>query len=318
MSQSGTITHNLQAEDILPLRGEVARSAGGGSHIVEASATIGTFDGVHRGHRYLLKQLRSLAQEQGLATLALTFRQHPAVTLGHAAPPQLCTLEEKVEHLGQEVDHVEVLDFSSEMAALTAREFMQLLHDTYGVRLLLLGHDHRFGRPTDHDDYERDGREVGIDVQRALPLPGICSTAIRKALISGDLIAANTMLGRPYRLSGSVVHGRHMGHTIGFPTANLNTPLLLPKSGVYAVRVTGADLAGVPALLNIGHRPTLDNGSDVTVEVHIPHFSGDLYGASLHVDLMRYLRPEQSFPSLAALRTQIEDDLLALNSLLPL
>lgn len=292
------------------------------------AATIGTFDGVHRGHRYLLRQLREQAAERGMATMAMTFLLHPAVTLGHPAPPQLCKLVDKVERLRQEVDDVEVLDFDADMARLTAREFMQYLRDEYGVRLLLLGHDHRFGRPSPDDDDERDGRELGIEIVRALPLPisetdptlgTISSSAIRRALIEGRLDDANDWLGGPHALSGPVVRGHQVGRTLGFPTANLRCDQLLPKAGVYAVWVTEIpDMfpepallpeAGLAALLNIGHRPTVQNGSELSVEVHIPGFSGDLYNRYLRLDLLRRLRDEQQFPSLEALQKQIALDI---------
>lgn len=286
------------------------------------AATIGTFDGVHRGHCYLLRQLRERAAERGLQTLALTFRQHPALTLGYPAPPALSLLADKVEHLCREVDAVEVLDFTAEMAHLTAREFMQHLRDHYGVRLLLLGHDHHFGRPTPDDDYERDARELDIELIRALPLAvdadnpsrgTISSSAIRRALMEGRLDEANEALGRPYTLSGTVVRGHQVGRTLGFPTANLRCEQLLPLAGVYAVEVANTAVAdgasALPALLNIGHRPTVQNGNDLSVEVHIPGFSGDLYGQTLSVTLLRRLRDEQQFPSLEALRGQIAQDI---------
>lgn len=295
------------------------------------AATIGTFDGVHRGHRYLLAQLREQAARRGMSTMALTFLQHPATTLGRPAPPMLTTMVDKLDRLTDEVDDVEVLDFDADMARLTAREFMQYLRDHYGVRLLLLGHDHRFGRPSPDDDDERDGRELGIEIVRALPLPisetdptlgTISSSAIRRALIEGRLDDANDWLGGPHVLSGPVVRGHQVGRTLGFPTANLRCDQLLPKAGVYAVWVTEMpDMfpepvlipeRGLPALLNIGHRPTVQNGSELSVEVHIPGFSGNLYNRYLRLDLLRRLRDEQQFPSLEDLRSQIQRDLAAL------
>lgn len=286
------------------------------------ACTIGTFDGVHRGHRYLLQQLRTLAAERNLQTLALTFLQHPATTLGHTAPPQISSLPDKVRLLAEEVEKVEVLDFTPDMARLTACEFMQYLRDNYGVSLLLLGHDHHFGRPTPDDDYERDARQLGIELHRALPLGinaadaslgTISSSVIRRALVEGRLADANDWLGHPYNLTGSVVHGRQVGRSLGFPTANLQCSQLLPQTGVYAVRVEAedADIPGLSgtALLNIGHRPTLQNGTDLSVEVHIPGFSGDLYGQTLRLHLLRRLREERQFPTLDALREQIARDL---------
>lgn len=271
------------------------------------ACTIGCFDGVHQGHRFLLQQLRALAEEQGMQTLALTFRRHPAAVLGKPVPPQLCTLEEKERLLKEQADEAKILDFTEEMAHLTAKEFMQKLRDEYGVGLLLLGYDHRFGRPTPDDDYERDGHALGIEVLRAEPLPGISSSAIRQALQQGRIAEANEMLGRPYTLTGTVEKGRQVGRSIGFPTANISTPLLIPMTGVYAATTPYG-----PALVNIGHRPTLQNGSDLSIEAHIIGYEGNLYGQLLSVSLLRRLRDEQAFPTLEALRQQIENDMKSL------
>lgn len=271
------------------------------------ACTIGCFDGVHQGHRFLLQQLRAQAEERGMQTLALTFRRHPAAVLGKTVPPQLCTLEEKERLLKEQAREVKILDFTEEMARLTAKEFMQKLRDEYGVGLLLLGYDHRFGRPTPDDDYECDGHALGLEVRRAESLPGVSSSAIRQALLQGRIADANEMLGRPYTLCGTVVAGRQVGRSIGFPTANISSPLLIPKTGVYTATTPYG-----PALVNIGHRPTLNNGSDISIETHIKDFRGDLYGQPLSVSLLRRLRDEQAFPSLEALRRQIENDLKSL------
>lgn len=281
-------------------------------------ATIGTFDGVHLGHRYLLQQLREVASLHNMRTLALTFSNHPSVTLGREAPPMLCSLEDKVATLSQWADEVEVLDFTDEIARLTAREFMQVLRDEYDVRFLLLGYDHRFGRPSADDDYEAIGRELGIIVKRATPFYVgdrlVSSTAIRKTLLEGDVCTANAMLGCPYILRGAVVRGHQVGRTLGFPTANISTSQLLPKPGVYVVQV--AEISDetdknspVWAILNIGYRPTLDNGDELSVEVHIPGFEGDLYGRVLSLLICDRLRDEQKFSSLEDLRTQITKDI---------
>lgn len=288
------------------------------------AATIGTFDGVHRGHCFLLQQLREVARLHNLSTLALTFREHPTVTLGRQAPPQLSTIEDKLSSLRKEVDEVRVLHFTPDMARLTAREFMQLLRDQYSVRLLLLGHDHRFGRPQPDDDYERFGRELGIEIHRAEPLyltsdptVAVSSTAIRQALQEGRLAEAQQMLGRPYSIVGEVVRGFQVGRTIGFPTANIAMPLLVPASGVYAVEVQlpaaeGSAPRVMLGVLNVGSRPTLNNGSETSVEVHIPGYQGDLYGCALKVAFIRRLRDEQKFASLEALKAQIARDIAAL------
>lgn len=284
------------------------------------AATIGTFDGVHRGHCFLLQQLREVARLHNLSTLALTFREHPTVTLGRQAPPQLSTIEDKLSSLRKEVDEVRVLHFTPDMARLTAREFMQLLRDQYGVRLLLLGHDHRFGRPQPDDDYERFGRELGIEIHRAEPLyltsdptVAVSSTAIRQALQEGRLAEAQQMLGRPYTIEGEVVRGYQVGRTIGFPTANIRTSLMVPRAGVYhAYAVIGSERCN--AVLNIGTRPTLNNGTETSVEVHIPGYSGELYGRQLRIEILERLRDERKFESLEALRMQISADVQSIKN----
>ncbi|MBQ0165297.1 MAG: riboflavin biosynthesis protein RibF [Bacteroidaceae bacterium] len=269
--------------------------------------TIGTFDGVHRGHRFLLSQLGEWARRKGLRTLALTFDRHPAGVVGRAEPPALCTVEEKRALLAELADGVEVMPFTPALARLSAYGFMRLLKEERGAELLLLGYDHRFGHPQEGDDYRRDARSLGIELHRAEPLAGVSSTAIRQALAEGRLAEANDLLGRPYRLTGTVVHGRHVGSTIGFPTANLSTQQALPRTGVYA----GACTLG-PCLINVGRRPTLQNGTDVTVEVHVPGFEGNLYGQPLSVSLQRRLRSERQFPDIDSLRLQIQNDIAQL------
>lgn len=248
-----------------------------------------------------------------LSTLALTFREHPTVTLGRQAPPQLSTIEDKLSSLRKEVDEVRVLHFTPDMARLTAREFMQYLRDEYNVGMLLLGYDHRFGRPQAHDDYERDGRALGIEVLRAQPLAGVSSTAIRTALAEGRVEDAHRMLGRPYTIEGEVVRGYQVGRTIGFPTANIRTSLMVPRAGVYhAYAVIGSERCN--AVLNIGTRPTLNNGTETSVEVHIPGYSGELYGRQLRIEILERLRDERKFESLEALRMQISADVQSIKN----
>lgn len=285
------------------------------------AATIGCFDGAHRGHLRLLQQLHALAAPRGMHTMALTFSCHPSEVLGRTPPPQLCTLEDKQQWLSAGVESVEVLPFTRALAALTAKDFMQHLRDQYDVRLLLIGYDHHFGRPQPTDDYERDGRALGIEICRALPLQAdaatgitISSSAIRQALREGRVEAAWQMLGRPYQIVGEVVRGFQVGRTIGFPTANIATGLLVPASGVYAVEVHLPAEAGcaprvMPGVLNVGTRPTIGNGAEPSVEVHIPGYQGDLYGQQLRVEILRKLRDERKFESLEALKAQIAEDI---------
>jgi riboflavin kinase/FMN adenylyltransferase len=287
-------------------------------------ATIGFFDGVHRGHQYLIRQVRDEALRRGARSLLITFDRHPrSVFAPDSAPPLLTTADEKMLQLrATGVDDIFVLPFDRAMAALTAREFMnQVLKEQLGVTTLVIGYDHHFGRPQgeNFEDYQTLGREVGIDVFLAHELEGehVSSSAIRRALETGDIATANHLLGRPYSWTGRVVHGHAVGRQIGFPTANLEAiepEQQLPARGAYAVEVlkTSCDSlatdAKVSAMLNIGCRPTLDNGSDTSIEAHLFDFEGDLYGQTLSLFFIARLREECRFTSEEALAQQLQLD----------
>lgn len=289
-------------------------------------ATIGFFDGVHKGHLCLVEQLLEQSRALGLGSLIVTFDRHPRQVL-HAdyIPSLLSTLDEKVALLRQTgVDEVRVLHFTPEMACMAAREFMRdVLRDELNVRALLMGYDHRFG----HDgglfsDYFTWGRELGIEVILATEYPEskVSSSVIRKSLSMGDVSAANELLGRPYQLRGVVVGGHRIGHTIGFPTANLSLPegKLVPGCGVYAVRVLLPDGVKRGGMLCIGSRPTMQNGEDVSVEVNIFDFQGDLYNKEIELEFVCRLRDEFVFPSKEALCQQLQLDEKAAREILGL
>lgn len=281
-------------------------------------ATIGVFDGVHRGHRLLFEQLQSLAHAEGLQPVIYTFRQHPLEVLRGQSPAMLTTLEERVAML-QHFAEVRLLDFR-EVQHLTAEDFMHRLHDEDGVQTLLMGYDHRFGsdRLTDFADYQRLAALVGLQVRHATEcldegLP-VSSSRIRHLIEQGRIEDANRLLGYPYAISGMVVHGNGIGSTLGFPTANISysPSKLLPLSGVYSATV---DIQGMSflhekgrAVVNIGTNPTVGN-IRTTVEAHLLDFSGSLYDHTLTIHFQRFIRPEHRFSSLAALTDQIHSDL---------
>lgn len=282
-------------------------------------ATIGFFDGVHQGHHYLLRNLVTLAQQQGCPSMVITFAEHPRMVLQKDYIPLLLTSNTEKEAFIKQagVDEVVFLDFTTEMAALTARQFMEVyLKERYGIHTLLVGYDHHFGSTKGEgiEDYKRYGVELGIEV---IPCEGIqvetynvSSTVVRKLLHSGDVAEAQKCLGRPYTLTGTVIEGRKVGRKLGFPTANLyvDAPFkLIPACGVYAVwaEVEGVCHGGV---LNIGSRPTLNNGQDVSIEVHLFDFDAQIYDASVTLHFVSHLREEQCFASLDALKAQIHDD----------
>ena len=284
-------------------------------------ATIGSFDGVHRGHLCLLKQVRKIADERGLKAMAVTFSLSPKSVLGGSDMARLNSMEERVALLTQAgMDEVALLDFTHEMAAMTAHDFMQqVLKEQLGVAVLVIGYDHRFGRGrTDgFDDYVRYGRELGIEVVRGEACmedgEAVSSTRIRHCITEGRVTEAAHLLGYNYRLCGTVVGGYRVGRKIGFPTANIgNTDnKLLPADGVYAVRVNcipeDSQFSKL-GMLNIGHRPTVNNGEERSIEVHILDFEGDLYGQSLCVEFVKRIRDEQTFGNLEALMAQLEAD----------
>lgn len=284
-------------------------------------ATIGFFDGVHRGHRFLIDALRRMAAERDMESAVITFEEHPQTVIRGIEQPLLTTFDERTALL-QSTGITEIFCFHFELIRdMDAEDFLALLHQRCGVDVLLMGYDHRFGRNlcsiTDLQSDEVRLR-TGVEVQTMTELPDaghVSSSAIRRALAIGDIERANTMLGYPYSLEGRVVSGRQIGRQIGFPTANLQvTPSkMLPLPGVYAASVILDDEPDQSraAILNIGSNPTL-NATELTVEIHIPGFDGNLYDHHLRVNLCRFIREEQRFDSLEALRLQIANDLLCL------
>lgn len=285
------------------------------------AATIGTFDGVHLGHRHLLAQLCTLARHTGLEPLAVTFSSHPLTLIRpEDAPKPLMPLQLRLHELHSLGVATLVLPFTAELRSLTAGEFMAMLHSRYGVDALLMGFNNRIGSdgPYTPEQYQAIGLQAGLRcVATATPLHSgdTSSSAIRRAISLGRMEQAADMLGRPYRISGKVVHGRRLGRTLGFPTANVLTAAttLLPPPGVY---VATTDL-GPGAVVNIGHRPTVAAPDEPpTVEAHLLDYSGDLYDTTLSLDLLTRLRPERKFPSLDALRQAIAADTLSAKALI--
>ena len=300
------------------------------SNNLPSVATIGFFDGVHRGHRFLIDQVRREAAARGLESAAVTFPVHPRQVLQSDYRPKLLTTpQEKLALLAETgIDTCILLDFTPHLASLSAREFMEVLKHRYRIRALLIGYDHRFGhnRSEDFGDYVRYGRELGIDIRPAeafrLPdAPGgepVSSSLIRRLLLAGDVAQAATCLGYPYFLNGTVVSGRRIGHQLGYPTANLrpdHPDKLIPANGVYAVRVEteGRTYGG---MLNIGRRPTLDNGDDRSIEVHIFDFDRDIYHEPLRLSFIRRIREERKFDSVDQLTEQLHRDATTIRALL--
>ena len=284
--------------------------------------TVGTFDGVHRGHQLVLARLGARARELGLPGVLVTFDPHPLEVVNPAAAPPLLTVgDEKTEVLAESpVDYVVVVPFTATLARYEAADFVDIvLRERLGVQELLIGHDHGLGRARsgDADTLQKLGKSRGFAVEVVGAVEGndgrpISSTTIRRAVAGGDLARAADGLGRDYSASGSVVRGDGRGRTIGFPTLNITHPpprKLLPPEGVYAVRVqTPAGPAG--GMMNLGPRPTF--GDTVSsLEVHCFDLDADLYGARVRVDFVARLRETRKFDGVTELRAQLARDEIA-------
>lgn len=283
-------------------------------------ATVGFFDGVHAGHRFLLNQLKAIAKQQNRPSVVFTFAEHPRKVLhSDFQPAILTTLQEKIIQLESTgIDLCVVLHFTPEMAKLTAQEFLKnILTEQYNVRTLLVGHDHRFGhnRSDGFPEYKQYGKAVGMEVIQATRHTTeeddhISSSKVRLALQTGDIAHANRLLTYEYSIRGKVVSGFKVGRKIGFPTANIapeNAEKLIPAIGVYAVRVICNSQAH-KGMLNIGQRPTLDNGTQISIEVHIIGFDRDIYNESLRMDFVQKIRDEQKFDNVEQLIAQLHKD----------
>lgn len=286
---------------------------------------IGTFDGVHLGHRALLDELRQQGQRLGLKPLLITFSPNPITILApNQARAFLNSTREKVENLEGLGFEVLLLTFDRALASLTAEAFMQRLKEEHSAEAILLGYDHRFGREHSADltFYQAIGKRLGLEVLRAKALSQegvtLSSSLIRQQLKSAKIEEANKFLGYPYKLRGKVQGGMHIGRTLGYPTANLtleDADKLLPADGVYAVKVhIGVEEYG--GMLYIGKRPTIDKGLARTIEVNIFDLSADLYAKEISLDLLTYIRGEAKFNSLDELKAQIAQDETAVRTFL--
>lgn len=280
--------------------------------------TVGTFDGVHRGHQALMRYLIRRAHAQGGRSVVVSFDPHPREVVRDEPVPILTTVAERAElcaRLG--LDRFVVIPFTRAFSQLSAADFVRdVIYERVGVQEVVVGYDHGFGRNREggHELLEDLGRELGFGVHvippQAVDEDVVSSTEIRRALEEGDMQTATAMLGRAYVLDGLVVEGDRRGRTIGFPTANLqptHARKIIPKPGVYVVHVRLPDGAVRGGMMNIGRRPTF-NGTGVRPEVHLFDFEGDLYGAQLRIEFVERLRDERRFESLEALVEQLSQD----------
>lgn len=289
------------------------------------AAVVGMFDGVHLGHRFLIDTLKMEAAARGMAPMVFTFPFHPLSVVNPAIAPKL--LSEPVEKLsllgeaGISVNQTGFIVFDEKLRHLGASEFLGMLHERYNVDFILRGFNNRFGTERDltSEDYRRIAADCGIELVDAAcfrhnednePLP-VSSSRIREALAAGDIEQANLMSGHPYSLTGTVVGGKRLGRTLGFPTANIFPPhpsKLIPARGVY-VCVATVDGHRLKAMVNIGTRPTVDGPHAApSIEAHIIDFEGDIYGKDITLDFSHRLRDEIRFSSTDELASQLEKD----------
>ena len=296
-------------------------------NVTRTALTVGSFDGVHRGHQDVLRQLVDRSRALGIHSLLVTFDPHPLEVVNPAAAPRLLTVgDEKLEVLAESgIDFVAVLPFTSGLAAFSAERFVdEILLERFRMHDLLMGYDHRFGhnRSGDATTMRRLGSERGFEVSVVPPVTvnggqSVSSTAIRRAVAGGDLDGAFRGLGRHYSLGGRVVEGARRGGPLGFPTANVAVPgprKLLPPEGVYAIRAQ-TPMGPYDGMLNLGPRPTFGDAESV-VEAHLFDANLNLYGARLRVDFVARLRDTQKFSGIEALKAQLAADAIRARGIL--
>lgn len=303
---------------VLLVRDELRRTVTPGDHAL----SVGVFDGVHGGHRLLIRRMLDEAAARRLSGGVVTFHPHPVTVLRPGTPvAYLESLERRVELLREAgAEFVSVLQFTSELQQVSAADFMRLLVEEAQLRLLVVGADFRLGRGGEGtvEVLTEIGREQGFEVI-AVPLlqdgdeqARISSTRIREALAAGRMEVVAELLGRPFSIRGPVLHGDERGRTIGFRTANIGVSAdrALPPNGVYVTRAHVADRE-LQAVTNIGTRPTFDDGMRRVVETHLFDFEGDIYGQVCTIELLHMLRPERKFEGVDALVAQIQADVAA-------
>ena len=280
--------------------------------------TLGTFDGVHIGHKKILKKITQNTENQKYESLVLTFFPHPRMVLQeHSDIKLLNTIDEKIDLLEKiGIENLVIHPFDEAFSRLTAEEFVSnILVDRFHIQKIIIGHDHRFGRnrTANIDDLIAYGKEYGFEVEQISVQEindiSVSSTKIRNALLEGDMALANDYLGYNYFLTGNIVKGKQLGRTIGFPTANLKIEenyKLIPQNGVYIVKsiIDGQSVFG---MMNIGFNPTVD-GQKQSIEIHYFDFNADLYNQKISVSILERIRSEQKFESVDLLKEQLEKD----------
>lgn len=297
---------------------KIYRSISSLKPIANLCITIGTFDGIHLGHKKILDQLKNSAHKIGGESMVITFDPHPRVALGKDAKKLrfITTLEEKIEHLEQMgIDHLLIIPFTKDFAAYTADDFInQILLERLGAKRVVVGYDHHFGKPDPNSpsiDFLLKENGIDVDFVDQLIFNGraVSSTKIRLGLQEGRIIQASQCLGYTYSIKATIEDGLKQGREIGFPTANLrlaDIKKVIPKNGVYVVSVNVEDHEYM-GMMNIGYKPTLTEGI-YSLEVHLIDFDGDLYQKELEVSFLKFIREEKKFGSREELIAQIGKD----------
>lgn len=280
--------------------------------------TLGTFDGVHIGHKKILEKLTQNTEGGKYESLVLTFFPHPRMVLNEKSEVKLLnTISEKIDLLDKlGIQNLVIHPFDETFSRLSAEEFLKtVLVDQFHIQKIIIGHDHRFGkdRTANIDDLITFGKQYNFEVEQIsaqeINEVSISSTKVRNALLEGNMTLANKYLGYAYFLTGTIFKGKQLGRTIGFPTANLKIEenyKLIPKKGAYIVKSTIKEKT-VYGMMNIGFNPTV-SGDNLSIEINYFDFDGDLYGLKITVSILEYLRPEQKFDSVALLKDQLEKD----------
>ncbi|MHB1177852.1 MAG: bifunctional riboflavin kinase/FAD synthetase [Daejeonella sp.] len=299
--------------------------------INNAVVTIGTFDGVHIGHQKIISRLLEVSRQIQGETVILTFFPHPRMIL-HPEDHEIkliSTMSEKAEQLGKiGIDHLIITPFTRDFSNLSPQDYIRnVLVDKIGTKRIIIGYDHRFGKDREGgmQQLQQFSRDFDFEIEEIpeqdINDVAVSSTKIRLAILSGDVQTAHDFLGYPFHLTGKVIKGDQLGRTLGFPTANLfieETYKLIPADGIYAVTVnirSGQDERSLNGMAYIGHRPTL-NGMTRNIEVNIFDFNDDIYGLSMRIDFLHFIRGDEKFNSLDELKAQLAEDEIAVRNIL--
>lgn len=277
-------------------------------------AAVGTFDGLHKGHQAVLDAVSERASRRNGVGFIVSFDRHPLTVVNPSrAPKALLTEEKKIRRLKEKGLTTEIFKFDNELKSLTASQWLKLLKEKLGIDEIILGYDNTFGSDgvdLSVEDYKKIASSLGMEIRVAPYVEGASSSEVRKLISKGEIEKANEILGYPYALEGEVGNGKHIGRTLGFPTANLSPDpsLVMPGQGVYAAAALLPSGEKVAAMVNIGVNPTVGKIVQPSIEAHLIGWEGNLYGCKLELIFLKRLRDEMKFASLSELGHQLEKD----------